>query len=101
MFAPVRQPQHTPRTHADRAALPEAQTRTSLHPQAIPEAALHNCLAAHRVLKRKSNGLPSATATYTALRKAAVGGSLLPDYGHGQAQALQVATSAHHLVASA
>lgn len=38
----------------------------------------HSCLSPPRVLRRKSSGLPSATSTYTALRKAAAGGSQIP-----------------------
>ena len=41
---------------------------------------VHSCMSPPRVLKRNSSGLPSATATYTALRKAAAGGSLIPDF---------------------
>ncbi len=40
---------------------------------------IHSCLSPPRVLRRNSSGLPSATATYTALRKAAAGGSLIPE----------------------
>ncbi len=40
----------------------------------------HSCMSPPRVLRRNSSGLPSATATYTALRKAAAGGSLIPDF---------------------
>ena len=41
---------------------------------------IHSCMSPPRVLRRNSSGLPSATATYTALRKAAAGGSLIPDF---------------------
>ena len=39
---------------------------------------VHSCLSPRNKLRRNSRGLPSATATYTALKKAAAGGSLLP-----------------------
>ena len=41
---------------------------------------VHSCMSPPRVLRRNSSGLPSATATYTALRKAAAGGILIPDF---------------------
>lgn len=41
---------------------------------------VHSCMSPPRVLRRNSSGLPSATAAYTALRKAAAGGSLIPDF---------------------
>lgn len=41
---------------------------------------VHSCMSPPRVFRRNSSGLPSATATYTALRKAAAGGSLIPDF---------------------
>lgn len=43
---------------------------------------IHSCLSPPQRLRRNSRGLPSATATYTALKKAAAGGSLIP--GHCQ-----------------
>ena len=58
-----------------------APSRTGKRQTAVAAAGLvrtHSCLSTSRVLKRNSNGLPSATATYTALRKAAAGGSLIP-----------------------
>ena len=39
---------------------------------------VHSCLPPTSKLRRNSRGLPSATATYTALKKAALGGSLFP-----------------------
>lgn len=82
MFARTRQAQHIKGLDPERTGPPEAYNRHSVLPQGIPEAAPHNCLAVHTTLRRKSNGLPSATATYTAFRKAAAGGGLLPDYHH-------------------
>ena len=47
---------------------------------AVAAGLVHSCLSPPRVLRRNSSGLPSATATYTALRKAAAGGTLIPDF---------------------
>ena len=58
-----------------------AHSRTGKRQTAVAAAGLvrtHSCLSTSRVLRRNSSGLPSATATYTALRKAAAGGSLIP-----------------------
>lgn len=81
MFARARQPQHSKAGDFQQAVATNAASTPDVNLQAFPQAAQHNCLAAHTVLKRKGNGLPSATATYTALRKAALGGSLLPEHG--------------------
>lgn len=55
---------------------------------------IHSCLSPPHRLRRNSRGLPSATATYTALKKAAAGGSLIPGScqsvgTHSQQQASQ------------
>ena len=60
----------------------QALSRDKQHPQAssVGLARVHSCISPPRTLRRNSRGLPSATATYTAMRKAAAGGSLIPDF---------------------
>ena len=59
------------------AALLSHQSKSESAAQAAVLA--HNCLLTKQGLRRNSKGQLSATATYTALRKAAAGGSLIPE----------------------
>lgn len=69
---------------ADKKADKEADSSSREQTKIVPDTEPHNCLHASKVLRRRNKGWPSATATYTALRKAAAGGILVPGSGHSQ-----------------
>lgn len=71
--------QQPPPTEAAARSLAVGRNIKQPKTSAVGLVRIHSCLPHPNKLKRNSRGLPSATATYTALKKAAAGDSLLPD----------------------
>lgn len=70
--------QQQPPTGAAGRSLALRRNNTQSQASAVGLVRVHSCLSPPNKLRRNSRGLPSATATYTALKKAAAGGSLIP-----------------------
>lgn len=90
---PVAHQQQLPLEAAERLSAVGHNNKQSKAPS-VGLIRIHSCLSPPQRLRRNSRGLPSATATYTALKKAASGGSLIPGScqsldTHSQQQASQ------------
>ena len=70
--------QQQPSTQAAGRSLALGPNNKQSKAPAVGLVRIHGCLSPPNKLRRNIRGLPSATATYTALKKAAAGGSLIP-----------------------
>ena len=70
--------QQQPSTEVAGRSLAVGRNNKQSKASAVGLVRVHSCLSPPNNLRRNSRGLPSATATYTALKKAALGGSLFP-----------------------